>query len=156
MKTKNLVLPVIVLIAIVGIFAYVSFNSGKTSPPSSSSIIVKNSGGSAMLSAECGDKSYLNDEADVIVIVNVERIETRQEDQIYTYSITNVESIEKGNLGSDLLTIKTPGGCIGTTCTAVEDGPIFHENKSVRIYLKQTGNEFSIICGIMGVEELRI
>lgn len=157
MKTKNpvLTLTVIILIAIVGV-VYVLSISGETLPPYSPSlrIIVKNSGGSAMLAAECADKSYLYDIADIVVIGTVSKVETEQEDQIYTYSSILVENFEKGNLDSGKLMIKTLGGCIGTTCMYVEDQPIFHEDELVKIYLKQDGNEFSIVCGIAGVEEI--
>jgi len=157
MKTKNpiLTLTVIVLIAIVGV-AYILLISGKTLSPYSLSpgIIVKNAGGSAMLAAECADKTYIYDTANVVVIGTVSKVETKQEDQIYTYSSILVENFEKGNLDSGKLIIRTPGGCIGTTCMYVEDQPIFHEDELVKIYLKQDGNEFSIVCGIAGVEEV--
>jgi len=153
MKIKNLIFLIITLAAIGGISIYALFNPGKIFPPYSSGIIVKNSGGSGMLISECSNNSYLRDNADVVVVVNVERVEVKQEENIYTYSTTRVENIEKGNPGSDLIVVKTSGGCIGTNCMAVEDQPILHENKLVRIYLKQIDNEFSIVCGIMGVEE---
>ncbi|MFH0929469.1 MAG: hypothetical protein V1818_03905 [Candidatus Aenigmatarchaeota archaeon] len=142
-----------IVIAAISIFVYVVFFSNIISPPVPE-IIVTNSGGSAMLAAECADKSYLYDNADIVVIGTVSKVETKQENQIYTYSSILVESFEKGELNSNKLKIKTPGGCIGTTCMQVEDQPIFHEDELVRIYLKQDENEFSIICGIAGVEEV--
>jgi hypothetical protein len=123
-------------------------------PKTTAGTIAKNSGGSAALIAECANKSYIYDNSDVIIIGNVSKVETKQENQIYTYSTISIENFVKGNLTSNTVTIKTPGGCIGTTCMAVEDQPIFHENKLVKIYLKQTDNEFSIFCSIMGVEEV--
>lgn len=157
MKARNLISIVVVLMAVAGIFTYVLFTSNSKKVPSLPNLgaIVKNSGGSAMLIAECADKSYLYTNSDVIVTGIVEKVETKDEEgQIYTYSSISIKNFEKENFNSNELTIKTPGGCMGTTCVVIEDQPILHENKSVRIYLKQIGNEFSIVCGIMGVESL--
>jgi hypothetical protein len=153
MKNRSLVL-ILILIAIIAIFAYAVYISGsKSQINSTQEIIIKNSGGSALLIAECTNKSYLYENSDIIANGRVEGIETKQEGgQIYTYSIFHVDFFEKGVLSSNNLAIKTSGGCVGETCTVVEDQPIMHENESVRIYLKETDNEFSIFCGIAGIE----
>jgi len=157
MRIPNLILIFIVLIVILGTFSYVLFAYLKNVnvPRGNLETIVKNSGGSAMLVAECANKSYIHDNADVILMGNVEKIETEQEEgQIYTYSSIFIEKFEKGNLDSNILTIITPGGCVELTCVVVEDQPILHENKLVKIYLKQIEDEFSIFCGIAGVENI--
>ena len=173
MKRKNLILPIVVLVALLGIFVYVLLEYSEPGPilhdcliacPDGTqvecgqkcpSILVKISGGSAALVAECSNKSYIYDTADVIVIGTVNKVETKQEDMIYTYSNISIENFGKGRLNSNTITIKTPGGCVGTSCMFMEDQPFLYENKLVRIYLKQTEfNEFSIVCGIMGVEEV--
>lgn len=154
MKVTKSIPVVMASMAIVAIFVYILFYPGKTSPPYGAEVIVKNSGGSPSLIAECANKSYLLDNSDVVVIGNVSKVESKQEDQIYTYSWISIENYEKGNLNSNFLVIKTTGGCMGTNCVMVEDQPILHQNKSVKVYLKQIGNEFSIVCGMIGVEEI--
>lgn len=178
MEIKNLNLLILVLVVTVGISAYTLFKYFEPGPilhdcfiacPDGTSvecsqkcpsIIVKNSGGSAMLIAECANKSYLYDNADVILIGTVYKNELMGETcttdengneicTVYTSMNTtiSIEKFEKGNLNSNTLMIET---------TSMEDEPIFYENKTVRIYLQQTGNEFSIVCGIAGVEEVQL
>ncbi len=48
------------------------------------------------------------------------------------------------------------GGTVGDITQAVEDQPISHEGRKVRLYLKKVNDEFSIICGRFGVEDLEI
>ena len=124
-------------------------------------ITVFQSGGSNQLVAECGDKNYIGNKSDYIIEGTVKDVWSDWVDMktgIHTYTDLAIENYVKGtplteNTGN-LLTIITPGGCVGDTCQAVEDQPIFHEGKKVRIYLRETNGEFSIVCAQMGVKEI--
>ena len=52
------------------------------------------------------------------------------------------------------LQVVTPGGTVGDITQVVEDQPIFHEGKAVRIYFQKIDGEFHIVCAQFGVEEL--
>jgi len=123
-------------------------------------VIVKQSGGSALLISECADRDYIGNRSDYIIEGTVKRVESRWNDggtDIFTYTDLAIEKYVKGtpfteNTGNEL-TIITPGGTVGEITEAVEDQPIFYEGKRVRIYLKETNGEFSIVCAQRGVEE---
>ena len=120
-------------------------------------IIVKQSGGAGILIAECADKSYITEQADYIIEGTVEKVEIRWNDEktnIFTYSDLRIEKYVKGEpFAEDTLQIITPGGTVGGVGVWVEDQPIFHEGKRVRIYFKEINGEFSIVCAQTGVEE---
>ncbi len=127
---------------------------GGTAPP----IIVFQSGGSALLIAECGDKKYINNKSDYIIEGIVERAKSdwnENKNSIFTYTTVAIKNFIKGTpfTGNNEVTIITPGGCVGTKCQWVEDQPIFHKGKKVKISLRKTNGKFSIVCGQMGVEE---
>ena len=121
-------------------------------------ITVKQSGGSAMLIAECMNRSYITDTSDYIIEGTVKSVESKwNEDKtsIFTYTNFLVENYAKGApFVNDEIQIITPGGTVGNVSQAVEDQPILHEGKKVRIYLKKTNSEFVIVCAQFGVEEI--
>lgn len=135
-------------------------------------IIVKQSGGAGMLIIQCADKNYITNTADYIIEGIVEKVEGKckcreNTTQILTYTDLKIEMYIKGtSFETNKLQIITPGGCciieeegcygaVGErTCASVEDQPIFHEDKRVRIYFQERDGEFSIVCAQMGVEEI--
>jgi len=121
-------------------------------------IIVKQLGGMAVLPMECGDKNYVSNAADHIIEGPVEKVESKWNEEktsIFTYSDLLIENYVKGNpFESNKLQIITPGGTVGEISQWVEDQPIFHQGKKVRIYLQETNGEFSIICAQFGFEEI--
>jgi hypothetical protein len=132
--------------------------SGKPANISSGGqIIVKQSGSAGMLIKECTDKSYITQAADYIVEGTVEKVESKWNEErtgIFTYTDSRIENYVKGTpFSENMLQIVTPGGTVGGITQAVEDQPIFHEGKKVRIYFQEVNGEFSIVCGQFGVEE---
>lgn len=124
----------------------------------SDQIIVKQSGGAGALIAECGDRNYITDTADYIVEGTVEKVESKWNEEmtsIFTYSDLSVAKYVKGApFAENRIQIVTPGGTVGEVSQWVEDQPIFHEGKKVRIYFQKLDGEFSIVCGQFGVEEM--
>ena len=124
------------------------------------SVIVKQSGGAALLAAECTDEDYISETANYIVEGIVDSSESRwNEDEetgrhIITYVNFSIEKYVKGSPFGDKLQIETVGGCVGEICEFVEDQPGFEQGKNLRIYFYKTGNEFWFVCGQMGVEEI--
>ena len=111
-----------------------------------------------MLIAKCGSKTYISSAADYIIEGTVIKVESQWNEartSINTYTELAVNNFVKGTpFDEKKLTIITPGGKVGEITQWVEDQPIFHEGKRVRIYLKETNDEFSILCAQFGVEEL--
>ncbi len=68
---------------------------------------------------------------------------------IYTYSTLSVEKYIKGT-GPETLTIITEGGTVGYLSMWVEDVPVFEENETVLVFLKQAGDEFSVVGWVQG------
>jgi len=129
-------------------------------PPPTGPVVVKQSGGAGLLITECQDKQYIISTADYIVEGRVERVESNwDEDKSTIFTLTNL-SIEKYVKGTPLaeneLQIVTPGGTVGDITQVVEDQPIFHEGKRVRIYFREVDGEFHIVCARFGVEELEL
>ncbi len=94
----------------------------------------------------------LTGEADVIVIGDVKEVASRWNlwrTTIYTYSTLSVEKYIKGT-GHETLTIITEGGTVGDLSMWVEDVPVFTKNETVLVFLKQAGNEFSVVGWIQG------
>ena len=119
---------------------------------------MKQAGGAGALIAECQDRQYIISTADYIVEGTVERVESKwNEDKsaIFTYTDLTIEKYVKGApFAQDRLQIITPGGTVGDVTEWVEDQPIFHEGKRVRIYFQNIEGEFYIVCAQFGVEEL--
>lgn len=147
----------IVVMAVVGIGLFV-LNKFPTTPMPEGQIIVRQSGGAGLLIVECADKSYITEKADYIIEGTVEKVESKWDEErtsIFTYTDLKIEKYVKGALiTKDKLKIVTSGGTVGEISQWVEDQPIFHEGKEVRIYFQKTNSEFSIVCAQMGVEEL--
>jgi hypothetical protein len=154
-KFSYAILAVCVL-ATAGIGLY-ACSSKPAATPLGSKIIVKQSGGAAMLIAECADKSYITQTADYIIEGTVEKVESRwnqEETGIFTYTELTIEKYVKGApFAESKIQIVTPGGTVGEISQWVEDQPIFHEGKRVRIYFEEVNGEFLIICGQFGVVE---
>jgi hypothetical protein len=133
-------------------------NKSTGTPLPGGKVIVKQSGGAAMLIKECGDKSYVTQTADYIIEGTVEKVESSWNEErtgIFTYTDLRIENYVKGTpFTENMLQIVTPGGTVGEITQAVEDQPILHEGKKVRIYFREVNGEFSIVCGPFGVEEL--
>lgn len=133
-------------------------NQEAHAPTPDGKIIVKQSGGAGMLRVECGDRNYISNIADYIIEGTVVKVESKwDEDQtsIFTCSNLSIEKYIKGTpLGEKELQIVTPGGTVGDISQWVEDQPILHEGKRVRIYLQENNGEFSIVCAQFGVEEI--
>jgi hypothetical protein len=158
MKGRKLIyaiLAVCVLASVgIGLFAC----SGKPSiTPPGGQIVVKQSGGAAMLIAECADEAYRTEKADYIIEGTVEKVESRWNQErtgIFTYTDLRIEKYIKGApFAENKLQIVTPGGTVGEISQWVEDQPIFHEGKRVRIFFEEVNGEFFIVCSQFGVEE---
>ncbi len=128
--------------------------------PSSGPVVVKQTGGACALIAECRDRQYIINTADYIVEGTVRGVESKwNEDKtsILTYTDLSIERYVKGApFAQDRLQIITPGGTVGDVTQLVEDQPIFHEGKRVRIYFQEIDGEFHIVCAQFGVEELQV
>jgi hypothetical protein len=140
---------------LIGSFACLSKLTVVPSPEGQ--VIVKQSGGAGMLIAECADESYRTEKADYIIEGTVEKVESRwdqEETGIFTYTELAIEKYVKGApFAENKLQIITSGGTVGEISQWVEDQPIFHEGKRVRIYFEEVNGEFLIVCGQFGVEE---
>ena len=125
--------------------------------PSPGPVVVKQAGGAAALIAECQDRQYIISTSDYIIEGTVLGVESKwNEDKtgILTYTDLSIEKYVKGNpFAQDKLQIITPGGTVGDITQVVEDQPIFHEGKRVRMYFQETDGEFHIVCAQFGVEE---
>ena len=121
-------------------------------------IIVNQSGGAGMLIAECGDRAYISHTADYIIEGRVENVDSRWNEgktSILTYTDLSIQKYIKGTpFAENKLQIVTPGGTVGGSIQWVEDQPIFHQGKKVRIYFQEIDGEFSIVCAQFGVEEI--
>jgi hypothetical protein len=144
----------ILAILLIGLFA--CLNKPTVTPPSEQ-VIVRQSGGAGMLIAECADKAYITQTADYIIEGTVEKVESRWNQEgtaIFTYTDLAIEKYVKGApFAENKLQIVTPGGTVGEISQWVEDQPIFHEGKKVRIYFEEVSGEFLIVCGQFGAEE---
>jgi uncharacterized protein (UPF0333 family) len=159
MKNIKSVRSILIVFILVG---FVISSSACTSKPTGTpllggKVIVKQSGGAGMLIRECSDKSYITQTADYIVEGTVEKVESQWNEGrtgIFTYTDLRIENYVKGApFTENMLQIVTPGGTVGEITQAVEDQPILHEGKKVRIYFQEVNGEFSIVCGPFGVEE---
>lgn len=158
-------LAVAVAVLAIGLFALPELTA---TPTTEGTIVVKQSGGVGLLAAECADESYITEKADYIIEGTVEKVESKWSEErtlfpyihgtiIFTYTDLEIERYIKGEpFTEDKLRIVTPGGEMGENeiSLAVEDQPIFHEGKKVRIYFQEENGEFSIVCGFCGVKEI--
>lgn len=157
-KGRNLltISALLVMISFVGGSLSCSNQSDGTS--TEGKITVQQSGGAAKLIAECGDRAYVTESADYIVEGTVEKVESQWNEfrtSIYTYTDFRISHYVKGTpFAQNMIQIVTPGGTVGDIAQAVEDQPIFHEGKKVRIYLEEINGRYVIVCGPMGVEEM--
>ena len=159
MKTREissvLLLVFILAISVGGSFGCLNKPTGTPLP--GGQVIVKQSGGAGMLIAECADKSYITQTADYIIEGTVEKVESRWNQEgtgIFTYTELTIEKYVKGApFAENKIQIVTPGGTVGEISQWVEDQPIFHEGKRVRIYFEEVNGEFFIVCSQFGVEE---
>jgi len=129
-----------------------------SSIPTVSPVVVKQSGGAGLLIADCQDRQYIIDTSDYIVEGRVEKVESSWNEDRYaivTCSDLVIEKYVKGApLAGDRLQIVTPGGTVGGITQAVEDQPVLHEGKKVRIYFQEIDGGFYIVCARFGVEDL--
>jgi hypothetical protein len=156
MKFNKLVMPI--LLCFLMILVGCAREAPVSRPPLTGQVVVKQSGGAGLLIAECQDKQYIVTTADYIVEGVVGKVESNwSEDKSAILTLTNL-SIERYVKGAPFakngLQIVTPGGTVGDTTQVVEDQPIFHEGKRVRIYFQEVDGEFHIVCAQFGVEEL--
>ena len=102
-------------------FVLILAGCAMTSIPSSEGrVIVKQSGGSSMLSAQCNDPSYIENTSDYIVEGEITSTESKWVENkgsegrnINTYSNFTIERYIKGKpLTYDKIQIVTDGGCI--------------------------------------------
>ncbi|MFH1222475.1 MAG: hypothetical protein V1492_05315 [Candidatus Micrarchaeota archaeon] len=155
-ENKNMVYLFLVVCVLVVVGAVLLLSGGK--PVDSEPITVRQAGGSAMLIAECANRSYITNTAAYIIEGTVGNVETRWNDgntSIVTYSSIAIDKYLKGTLPGNKILMETSGGCVGGVCQAMEDQPTFHEGKKVRIYLQETNGSFSIVCAQFGVEEIK-
>jgi len=159
MKNKEVTFAVLIVfvfaIPLIGSFA--CLNKPAMAPSPGGQVIVKQSGGAGMLIAECADEAYRTEKADYIIEGTVEKVESQWNQErtgIFTYTELAIEKYVKGGpFAENKLQIITPGGTVGDVSQWVEDQPIFHEGKRVRIYFEEVNGEFFIVCAQLGVEE---
>lgn len=158
--TKRVLRLVLVVLGVSALLLSACASTSAPVPPPSGQITVMQAGGAGMLIAECGSKSYISAIADYIIegtVIEVESHWNEAKTSINTYTELAIDNYVKGvPFKEKKLTIITPGGKVGEIAQWVEDQPIFHEGKRVRIYLKKTKGEFEIVCAQFGVEELLI
>ena len=121
-------------------------------------LYVSQSGGSALLIAECSNKIYIIEKSDFIIEATVLDVVSRwNEDKssIITYTSLSIDTYVKGNpFKQNMMQIITPGGTVDGLSQWVEDQPIFHKGKKVKIFMQEEDGEFSIICGNFGIVEI--
>jgi hypothetical protein len=161
-KMKNLNPIYVILTVFISVGFVMSLYSCRNEPtripPPGEKVIVKQSGGAALLVKECTDKSFVTHRADYIVEGTVEKVESQWNEgrtSIFTYTDLKIGNYVKGTpFASNELQIVTPGGTVGDISQWAEDQPIFHEGKKVRIYFEWYNGEYVIVCGMLGVEEI--
>ncbi len=130
------------------------------SVPGVNPVIIRQSGGAGAILAEGQDKDYLIRTADYIVEGTVTGVESRWNEErtgIFTYTGLTASTYIKGApLPVSAFQIVTLGGTVGDITQVVEDQPIFHAGKKVRLYLKKANGDFSVVCGRFGVEDLEL
>lgn len=155
----TLLMSVILLIIAFHFGGYLNGDGEEPTPEDQSAyIIVKQIGGTELLTTECANKSYITETADYIIEGIVEKVESKWNEEntsIFTYTYLQIEKYVKGTpFAENNLQIVIPGGTVGEISQWVEDQPIFHEGERVRIYFKEVDGEFIIVCAQFGVEEI--
>ncbi len=155
---RSILYSTLVFLSLTALLTGACAHPSTPTPPSENKVVVKQAGGAPMLIAECGSRDYISNTADYIVegtIINVESSWNEERTSIFTYTDLAIEKYIKGTPFSQKeLRIVTPGGTVGEISQWVEDQPIFHEGKRVRVYFKEESGEFSIVCAQFGVEEI--
>ncbi len=126
-------------------------------------LIVLSMDGLAIVSSDCGDINYVSGAADYIVEGKVEKVESKLVEEksgfngqsVFTYNTLTIEKYVKGNpLKENRVQIVTIGGTAGGISVWAEDEPTFIEGTTVRVYLRETTGNFSLVCAEYGVEEI--
>ncbi len=126
-------------------------------------LIVLSMDGLAILSSDCGDINYVSGAADYIVEGTVDKVESKLVEEesgfnrqsVFTYNNLIIEKYLKGNpLKGNRVQIITRGGTAGGISQWAEDEPTFIEGTMVRVYLRETNGNFSLVCADHGVEEV--
>ncbi len=126
-------------------------------------LTVLSNNGLALLLSECADINYVGNAADYIVEGTVKKVESKlvkdeygfNGQSIFTYNDLTIEKYVKGNpLKENRVQIVTRGGTAGGISQWVEDEPTFYEGTEVRVYLRETNGNFSLVCAEYGVEEI--
>jgi hypothetical protein len=155
-KVLAISLAFILTVFTISLFACTTKSGGEQ--PTGPKIMVAQSGGAAKLIAQCSDRSYITQSADYVLECTVEKVEGRWNEEgtfIYTYTDLKINNYVKGTpLAQNEIQIVTPGGTVGEITQAVEDQPLFHEGKKVRVYLEEVNGRFVIVCGPNGIEEM--
>jgi hypothetical protein len=95
----------------------------------------------------------LTDESEKIVVGTVKDVNSRWETEsggnlIFTYVSIGIETYVKG-VGTDVITIKIPGGKVGDINQEVSDTPRFELNEKVLLFLQQ-GGLHQVVGGYQG------
>ncbi len=117
----------------------------------------------AIVTNECGDRNYVSSTADYIVEGTIEKVESKLVEgesgfngqSVFTYNNLKIEKYIKGNpLKENRVQIVTWGGTAGGISQWAEDQPTFIKGTMVRVYLRETDGNFSLVCAEYGVEEI--
>ncbi len=87
-------------------------------------------------------------EADIIAIGDIQEVVGKWapgRTTMYSYSTFSVNRYIKGGADSKTLTIISEGGTRGSLFVRVEDSPIFMDDEQVLVFLKKSGNDFSVV-----------
>ncbi|HEY9245550.1 MAG TPA: hypothetical protein VIO11_01765 [Candidatus Methanoperedens sp.] len=119
--------------------------------------------GLALLNSECEDLNYVGSSADHIVEGTVEKVESKlvkdeygfNGQSVLTYNNLTIKKYVKGNpLKENRVQIVTHSGTAGGISQWTEDEPTFIEGTMIRVYLRETSGNFSLVCAEYGVEEI--
>ena len=159
MRNREITYAVLIvfILAVLLICSFACLSEPPVAPLPGGQVIVKQSGGAGMLVKECTDESYKTEKADYIIEGTVEKVESQwnqERTNIFTYTDLRIERYVKGApFAENKIQIVNPGGTVGDISQWMEDQPIFHEGKEVRIYFEEINGEFFIVCAQCGVEE---
>ena len=151
MTNKNTLFWVIVTLVIIVGLSIILFLNFTDIPSSEGRVIVRQSGGQAMLVAECLDPLFVENTSDYIIEGAIEKVESKwniEHNFIYTYSDFTIEKYIKGRpFGYNKIQIISEGGCIAGMCQDGEHSPIMDTGRK-RLYLRENNKEFRIHgCG---------
>ena len=141
MKNTYWILIIIIAIVIIGgLYLYNPSSEGEDW------IVRINENTQAMLAAECADNSYITNDADYILDMHINTIDTVGDKR--TYSLDIISWIK----GKPAIVPKSLA--ITTTSLASSEDPIFEEGKDYRLNLKNFNNNIIFVCGFRGAQEL--